>query len=666
MNSTVAVGLLWPLDGASLWEGFVLLVMCAALLAVVPVGWVLIRRRFGVHAAGPLWPLVAFLVLASLYAVLTPPWQTPDEPRHMVYVELVRRSGTSLPSQLASGKQMSMEQWALNGEVHASVAQSLRQVDRWPPDPQRIIDRGGIPGPSEVVHPPLYYVMASSLTTPLGQAPILARLGLLRAFGVMVAGWVVWLAGAAGRLLWPRRRIAEAPMAAVVGVPAFAALAGTVNSDVLANFFAAALIVLALVVTRPSVPPRRWHLALLSVVLVLGLLSKRSFVPLVLVVLAIVLLRRRFTLRQALGAAVAVQLLLGVTILTSPPARPPLWTAAGLTRCADGIEGHYALCGIRARARLTQHLTVSTAERLSGVDATIGYWARTPRPATVGVTMGARTELRSVGPEWSFQRVVVPVPEIQRYEDPANRLLQRQVSLTIVATDTLSIDGIVLAAGEFPDVPPQYIGDGNEVVWGDRRMKNLVANASAEDGVVSLPEWLPSTIERAGRGAVDAAYLLLRDNERVFEASDVIRHRLGGAFGIFWGTVGWDQPPRLLSPVFLWILGAMTGLGLAAAALAPPTPDGRVWRDRRGLLALTAVAGVVVAVIFRGLPPTDTELLSGRYLFPGLVAIAVCLVAGWRSLLTVDDLRLRRWARVFAASTQTTFVLTVFLPFRLG
>ena len=663
MNSTLAVGLLWPFDGAGLWHVIVLLLLSLAVLAVLPLGWVVIRRRYGVSAAGPLWPLVFFLAVGSFYAILTPPWQTPDEPRHMVYVELVRRSGTSLPSQLASGKGISEEQFNITREVHWSVASSLQRVDRWPADPQRIIDKGGIPGPNEVLHPPLYYVVASSLTAPLAKAPILARLGLLRAFGVMIGGWVVWLAGLAGRMLWPRRRIAEAPMAVAVGIPAFAALAGTVNSDVLANFFGAVLVVVALAIARPGFAVRRWHLGMLATVLVLGLLSKRSFVPLLPVVVVLVILRRRFTLRQVLGAAIAVQLLLGVTVLTSPAARPPAWSGFA-ERCKGGVDGKYALCGLRRG--LGQPLTVSTAERLSGQEATIGFWARADRPATVRVSMGLRPELRDVGPQWTFHRAVVPVPEIQRYEEAADRLLQRQVSLGISATSPAFVDGVVVVSGDFPDTPPQYLDRGNEVVWGGQRVKNLIANASAEDGVVSLPKWLPSSVQRAGQGAVDAAYLLLRDNDRVFEASALIRHRLGGAFGIFWGTVGWDQPPRLLSPVFLWVLAALTGLGLAAAALAPPTPDGRVWRDRRGLVALIAVAGVVVAVLFRGIPPTDTELLSGRYLFPALIAIAVCLVAGWRSLLTVGDDRLRHWARIFAFTTQATFALTVFAPFRLG
>ena len=667
MNSTLAVGFLWPFDGASLWESFVLLVLSLGILAVLPAGWLLIRRRFGVSAAGPLWPLAAFLVLGSLYALLTPPWQTPDEPRHMVYVELVRRAGTSLPSQLAAREPMSEEQWILNSDVHASVARSLQQVDRWPSDPQHIINAGGIPGPSEVVHPPLYYVLASSLTSPLGDAPILARVGLLRAFGVMVGGWVVWLAGAAGRSLWPRRRIAEAPMAVAVGIPAFTALAGTVNSDVLANLFSAILVVLALVVARRNVPIRRWHVGSLATVVLLGVLTKRSFLPVVPVVLVIVLLRRRFTLRQVLGASIALQLLIGLTILTSPATIPPVWSGSkGAARCEGGADGEYALCGVRPGASVYQPLTVSTAERLSGAEATVGFWARARDTAVVSVSVGARPELQTVGREWTFHRVVVPVPVIQRYEDPANRQLQRRISVVVNSDAEASIDGVVLAVGSFPDTPPEYDRNGDEVLWGGARVQNLIANGSAEDGVVSLPRWLPSSVQRAGQGAIDAAYLLFRNNDRIFEASDVIRHRLGGAFGIFWGTVGWDQPPRLMSPVFLWILAAVTGLGLAAAALAPPTHDGRVWHDRRGVVAITAVGGVIVAVIFRGIPPTDTELLSGRYLFPAVVGIAVCLVAGWRSLLTIDDARLRRWARWFAASTQATFLLTVFLPFRLG
>lgn len=665
MNPTLAVGLLWPLEGADAWQGLLVVAFILGLLAVVPVGWLVIRRRFGTWPAGPLWPLALFILMASLYALLTPPWQTPDEPRHMVYVELVRRSGTEVTAQLAGGKRITAEQSTVAADVHNTVLRSLEDVDRWPASARHVIDAGGIPGPPEVRHPPLYYLTAAAVTAPLGKAPIVARVGVLRAFGVMMAGWVIWLCGAAGRMLWPKRRLAEAPIAIAAGVPAFAALAGTVNSDVLANLLGALVLVSALAISRPNVPVRRWQIFAIVALVLLGVLTKRSFVPLIPAVLLVVLVRKRFRLRQILAAAVVAQLLVGVAVLTAPSSRPALWQGSNTERCDGRPHGDRAVC-IRDGG-IAQPLTVTAAERLAGSAASLGFWTRSDAGAVVTATTGVGPpQSVAAGPNWTFHRVSIAVPELEPYSSASQTPLGRTVAIRLNATGPVALDGVVLARGEFPETPPQYLHGGREVVWGGIRARNDVGNGSFEDSLINLPGWVPSSMQRTAVHAVNATYSLLRDRDRVFEASSLIRDRLGGTFGIFWGTVGWDQPPRLFSPVVLWVLGGLTGLGLAAAALSAGTTQGRVWRDRRGVVLLGAVAAVILAVVFRGLPPTDTELVSGRYLFPALLAVAVCLAAGWRSLVAADDLRFRRWTRIFAVSTQATFMLTVFLPFRLG
>src|SRR5206468_323911 len=89
------VGVWWPFRGSGVIGGLSLVVFLLAMVATVPLGWWLIRRRFGPRSAGPLWPLLAFVLLAGVYALVTPPWQMPDEPQHVVHVELVRRVGVS-------------------------------------------------------------------------------------------------------------------------------------------------------------------------------------------------------------------------------------------------------------------------------------------------------------------------------------------------------------------------------------------------------------------------------------------------------------------------------------------------------------------------------------------------------------------------------------------
>src|SRR5207302_335974 len=104
--------------------------------------------------------------------------------------------------------------------VQRTILQSLHATDmsRWAPalDPQLRKDK--IPGPTELDQPPLYYSLAAAVTAPFSGFPVLARLAILRALGVALAGVTLWACGMAGRLLWPGRRWREAPMAVALAV----------------------------------------------------------------------------------------------------------------------------------------------------------------------------------------------------------------------------------------------------------------------------------------------------------------------------------------------------------------------------------------------------------------------------------------------------------------
>jgi hypothetical protein len=79
---------------------------------------------------------------------------------------------------------------------------------------------------------------------------------------------------------------------------------------------------------------------------------------------------------------------------------------------------------------------------------------------------------------------------------------------------------------------------------------------------------------------------------------------------------------------------------------------------------ILAVLFGVFAVVVRGIPPTERELLSGRYLFPGIVAISIVLAAGWRWILNPSDRGFRAVTRWFAVATHLAFIVLVFIPFR--
>jgi hypothetical protein len=652
-----AVGFLWPFAGTSTLEGLGVVVYVLVILLVLPLGWVVIRRRLGLAVAGPLWPLLYFLILSSTYALATPPWQTPDEPQHMLYSEIVRVSGVPAAAHLNDGKPLTRQEFAEVGGVARTVLRSVRQVDRWPDDAQALIDAGQIPGPAELSHPPLYYRVTAAVTEPIGGAPILTRLAVLRAFGVMVAGWIVWLCGLAGRLLWPRRpRLAEAPMAVAAGIPTFAGFAGTVNSDVLTNLWAAGLLVIlvALLVRRSR---RDWRLIVAAVGLaVLGVSTKRTFLPVLPLVPLALLLRQRPTKRQLLVGLIGLQLLCAGVVL-SLDMRPAAWLVAtgdsGINGCEGGQVGPRALCLVGGG--ISQKLPVAVIEEIESRVVTLGLWARVPEPATITVLVqGLATEpVRVAGPGWQFRRVQFVVPP---------RL--RELQITLVSNGATRVDGVVLARGRYPTRPPQYAGSrGDEVRWDGRRVRNLLANGSGEDEVFAAPNSFPASMRRTLDGAMDAVYSVAR-SDRAQGSGRFVRERLGHTFGIFWGSAGWDQPPRLLPAPLRWLLGIIAATGFVGALAALATR--RVWPTRAGVVMAATVAMGGLAVIARGIPPTDFELVSGRYLFPEFLAFTVVLTVGWRFLVRADDARFRRLVRWFAIATHLAFISFVFAPFRWG
>jgi hypothetical protein len=649
-----AVGFLWPFADASVLEALAIVFYVALILPVLPIGWLLIKRRYGTRAAGPLWPLLFFLVLASVYALGTPPWQTPDEPQHMVYAELVRRSGTSLPQRLLDGKPLTEEDAEVVRDVRRTVLASLRSVDLWPTDAQAVIDRGDIPGPTELTHPPLYYQVAASVTAPIGDAPILARLAILRAFGVMVAGWIVWLCGCAGRLVWPNRhRLAETPMVVAAAVPTFAAFAGTVNSDVLANLFGAAFLVVVLrLVVRHTRRDWIWWLVAVAL-LATDVMTKRSALPLVPVLAVALLLQRSWSVRRLLGGAIVLQLATAVFVL-SLPTRPAVWAGPPGVRdlgCAGGRVGPTALCGVERG--VSQPLLVTTLEEVAGKLVTVGFWARAGRAAKVTVYLGPTpTEQVTAGVDrWSFGRVVFRIPPDLR-----------QVRISLVADGPARVDGVVLAEGRRSERAPR-LGSGGSVRWDGRNVENLLSNGSAEDTVVGAPSWMPPNVARTFDGAVDAAHAVT-SGEQASDAWSFIWKRLGVTFGIFWATTSWEQPPPLLPVAMRWTLAVIVGVALLGAALGGTRLGRLVWPGRAAAAMISAVLIGVLAVVVRGIPPTDLELVSGRYLFPGIVAIVTVIVAGWRWILSTGDRAFRATARWFAVATHLAFVVTIFAPFR--
>ncbi len=164
--------------------------------------------------------LLAYLLLAGLFAARTPAWQTPDEPAHYNYVrQLV---GGNLPV-IAPGD---WDQAYLGQIVGAEF------------DPALSIDRLTY----EDWQPPLYYLL---------QAPVYVLSGgsltAMRLLSVALGAGVVLLAYVVGRAVFGGAPAALAVAAFVAFLPQHLAILGSVNNDSLTELIIAAI--LALLVT---------------------------------------------------------------------------------------------------------------------------------------------------------------------------------------------------------------------------------------------------------------------------------------------------------------------------------------------------------------------------------------------------------------------------------
>lgn len=648
-------GPFWPWRGSSAAEGLALAVAVLVVLALVPAGWWVIKRTAGRRAAGPLWLLLVFELLAVGYALIIPPWQTPDEPQHMVHVEVVRRGGFDAGESLLPFKAPSPRLARIDADVQRQIVESMRaaHAGRWLPGARNALAAGVVPGPTELNHPPLYYDVAAVLMRPFGGMPVVARLGLLRLVGVVLAAGVVWSCGAAGRLLFGRKLWAEVPAALAVAVPTFVLYAGSVNNDALAQLLAALLLLLLLAGVLDAgrvARPLPWF-ALIVLLLVLGVLTKRTFVPLIPVVLVAIAVRLRRHPRPMLAALAALEAITAIVLLTSADARLSSWrraTTVGTARCRDGHGDTWAICLTPSSYQVTQQVPLVDADELGGENVRAAVWMR--GSGTFALDVGTDTGLiahteQEAAPEW---RPVVVTGKVPVKPDFLS------VALTAKGTGTVAVDDVTLGPFD-PSQPGAYVDPTVDVPG-----PNFITNGSARSAVLSAPSALPSPVRRVFDGAVDSVDGLVRQPGAVVDSSGILTRRAAEGFGSFWGTVGWQVPIPLFPVGIQWALAVLVAAGVAGAvALAL----------RRGLplpalsVLTAAILCVGAAAVLQTVPPTQVEAISGRYLFPAMVAFTIVLAAGWRHLWPWSGRRFRTAGRLAIPVMHALFIGILVVPF---
>jgi len=636
-------GPLWPWHGSGPAGGLALAATLALLVALVPGGWYVLRRCFGRDVAGPVWPLLAFVAVGLTYALVVPPWQMPDEPQHMVHVEVVRRGGFGAADKLLPLKSPPAGLARINADVEHQIVASMREAHatRWLPWARGSLAAGVVPGPTELPHPPLYYDVAAVLLRPFGGMPVVARVAILRVLGVALAAVVVWCCGAAGRLVFKRRSWAEATAAIAVAVPSFALFAGAVNNDALAQPLAALLLLVLLVGVLEAGPlarPLPW-LGVVVVLFALGGLTKGTFLPLIPVVVVALGVRARHHPRLVATAIGAVALVVVRVVVAGAGPRLAGWhraTTTGAARCRGGHGDAWAICLTPSSYQVSQKVPLVDANKVANADVRADAWVR---GAGAAFSLDLNTDNRLVAhaeqeatSEWQHVVATGHVPRRPGYVS---------LALTAKGPGTVAIDDVRLSP-----LDPVAATD-------------FVANGSGRSAVPSAPSALPGPLRRAVDGGVDAVDRALQQPGAVVDSSGLVARRAAQGFGSFWGTVGW--PPMPLFPVGLqWAIAVLVVAGAVGFILLLVR---RQFPLTAAAVVIAAVLSVGVAAAVRAIPPTEVEAISARYLFPAMVAFTVVLAAGWRCVWPWSGVGFRNAVRVSIPVMHALFIGLLVVPF---
>lgn len=313
---------------------------------------------FLLHRAQALsWPrlgggvFVVALALGLTWALLTPPFQMPDEQDHFAYVQQLAENGEAasrspgLPpwsSQLATGLQ-STRALAVAEKADGRPPWLERDEQAWAARDRGVSRRDGGGPTTAATHGPVYY---GALTVPYRLtegASLWSQLTALRAFSALLSALAVLFVLLAAREVAPGRPLFAVGAALLVAFnPMFTFIGASVNNDVGYNVAAALFLWLMLRAARRglTVPLALAIGVTLGVLPVIKGTAYALYVVAIIVLLALLVARRdRRVLLGVAGVAVAAVLVqfgwsaiaaeIGRTTFTTPGGGAPV-SAGGL------------------------------------------------------------------------------------------------------------------------------------------------------------------------------------------------------------------------------------------------------------------------------------------------------------------------------------------------
>jgi hypothetical protein len=571
-----------------------------------------------------------FLVLALLrgfiYAAVIPPWQSPDEHGHFEYAWLISEYGPFVgPESISPEFQQrvleSMAQFDYWRLVHQPTPETLPSSLTDPSDPLLKLSR-----PQVGDERPLYYLIAGGLLQLVDTSDMVTGMYIGRITSVILFAAAVGVATVASQSLFPQSRFMRiVPPAFLLFLPMLGQMSAAVSSDAMGVLASTLFFASLIPVFRDGMTWRRGGAAIAA--LVLALLSKKPAVflaPTALFALPLYGWTRGLKLSRRTKGSLTIATALpivSIVILALVPGEDAVewiaWTGScGATRSEEeAFEGEAALwIGPCPDETVSQTLPLDTTEQIIGTQITLNGWGRSVSgPSTSRVSIydsegQSQTEF-TAGEEW--QPFVLTHTVASQAKWLAVRFAWEGPG------DALMFDKLSLTADQ---------GD------------NLLANASAEQEESLLLDVVGNLIHQVG-GPRRLVERVLRPQSWSLEAWQEYARSALFCFHSFWGLFGSQAVP--LPRPWYWATEIVCALALVDNVAFIASRPRREWQVGYlfvliGGASILALQTLLPMVVNRG----TYWLPQGRYLFPGVFAIAVLITWGFDRLL---PLRWERW-----------------------
>ncbi len=576
--------------------------------------------------------LVLFVAHVLAFALLAPPWHHYDEPTNLEYALLIRELAR-LPAydeQIPALRQTIAR--SMGADPMFAQLDSARAVS----SPDLTL------GFNQRVHPPTYYMLTALATIPVRSAPIELQLQIARLASVALAALCFYLAVRATRLLVTDDAVRLFALAALACLPPFAEIMSAVNSDVLANTVAVALLWAAAALQQQ---PARRGVWIALLVIGMALVVKRALVApagLLLLVVAWPMIRRAW---RHVGLALAALLGLGwLTLATLPPQLadwtpvPPEAEVAQHTRSV-AFTGTAAFALTRPPAAagpmVVQELDPIVRSQASGHLLTISGQMRADRPGAMALGPAIQLDQRIVADSVVVGTTWTPV-SISAYVPPATRYLAVRLNGPFSA-GTVFYDDLALVLDSAP-AGPSADGLLTADLLDPTVAHNLLRNPGAERTQPNLLLIVPAPLRAfLARPTVVRALSTVGNVDWIAAAYP---RQIELLFRGFWGSFSWGEisvPAGWLLSISLAVAVGLFGaiwlsvrISVTPSATAPLASAGAWWL----CLSMTVVVWAVATVRVHLQPVPGVLIWSfGRYTYAAVLPALIVFGAGLHALL---------------------------------